>query len=138
MDTLVAVKSGMVVIRYLDKRLLKGTTEDFYPDKPEFHVHEAGNERGPAQKVAFRDLKAVFFVRSYEGNREHNDNDDLSQAKGQGRKIEVVFKDGEVLRGFTVGYSRLKQGFFVIPADPEPNNARVYVINAAVREVRWR
>ncbi len=138
MDTIVAAKCGMVVIRYQDKRLVKGTTEDFFPDKPEFHVHEVGNERAPAQKIAIRDLKAVFFVRSYEGNREHVDDDDLSQAKGQGRKIEVVFKDGEVLRGFTVGYNRMKQGFFMIPADPESNNARVYVINAAVREVRWR
>lgn len=131
-------RSGMVVIRRQDKTLVKGTTEDFFPDKPEFHVHPEGQNKVSAAKVVIKELKAIFFVRSYEGDRAHAKNDDLDAAKGQGRKIEVVFKDGEVLRGFTVGYSPAKQGFFMIPADPESNNTRVFVVNAAVREVHWR
>jgi hypothetical protein len=48
-----------------------------------------------------------------------------------GRKIGVVFKDGEVLVGTTQGYDRSRPGFFVVPADAESNDERVYVRLAA-------
>ena len=50
---------------------------------------------------------------------------------------ELKFLDGEEMSGFTMGYSAEKQGFFLNPADPDSNNTRVYVLNAAVAEVKW-
>ena len=79
----------------------------------------------------------MFFVRSFEGNAKHVDDLDIAKAKGQGRKIVVTFADGEMLAGFTAGYSKDKQGFFVIPVDQAANNARVFVVTEAVKKVEW-
>ena len=135
--TLTQAKLGMVVLRFVDGRLLKGTTHDFLPDRAEIHVHEDGDESRPALKVALSGLKAIFFVRSFAGDAAHQLNDELADARGQGRKVVVHFKDGEVLRGFTVGYNPAKRGFFVIPSDPGCNNMRVYVFNEAVDRIEW-
>ena len=134
----IAEKGLLVVARFLDGTCLKGTTQDFAPNKTEFHLHEGGNEGSRAVTVSAESLKALFFVKSFEGNREHRDEYALDGGSGQGgRKIRVRFTDGEVMAGFTVGYNPHKQGFFLVPADQDGNNARVYVLNKAVAKVEW-
>jgi len=131
------VGGSAVVARFADGRVIKGTTQDFAPQKPMFHlyVREDAGARGIAVKITA--LKALFFVKTYDGDSKHVEDLDVASAKGPGRKIVVTFADGEVIAGFTTGYSRDKQGFFVIPADPGSNNARVYVVTAAVKKVAW-
>jgi len=126
-----------VVVRFVDGRILKGTTHDFAPLKPVFHLVDRDHPTARAMNVPICELKGVFFVRTYEGDPRHIEDRDLLHAKGQGRKILVTFADGEVLRGFTTGYSKDKQGFFVIPIDPRSNNSRVYVVTAAVKKIEW-
>ena len=52
-----------------------------------------------------------------------------------GKKMRVVFQDGEVLLGTTQGYQPGRPGFFLVPADPRSNNERCFVISSATREV---
>ena len=55
-----------------------------------------------------------------------------------GKKIEVTFKDGEVLVGTTMGYDAQRPGFFLFPADDTTNNTRTFVVAAAaVKNVRF-
>lgn len=54
-----------------------------------------------------------------------------------GRKIRVVFEDGEVLLGTTQGYDASRPGFFIIPADAASNNERCFVVRIATREVTF-
>ena len=136
MDT-VSSNGSAVVARFADGRILKGTTQDFAPHKPMFHLAVHGKPTARALEVPVSALKALFFVRTYEGDPKHIEDRDLDKAKGQGRKIIVTFADGEVLRGFTTGYSKDKQGFFVIPVDSKTNNSRVYAVTASVRKVEW-
>lgn len=126
-----------VVARFVDGRVLKGTTHDFAPNKPGFHLYvwRESAPRGVAVSVA--ELKALFFVKSFAGDPKHVENLDVAAAKGQGRRIVVTFADGEIVAGFTTGYAKDKQGFFVIPADPQSNNARIYVVTASVTSVAW-
>jgi hypothetical protein len=126
-----------VVVRFVDGRVLKGTTNDFAPMKPIFHLTDRNNPTARAITIPIGEIKGVFFVRSYEGNPKHVEERDFGAAKGQGRKILVTFADGEVLGGFTTGYSKDKQGFFVIPVDPKTNNSRIYVVAAAVTKIEW-
>lgn len=126
-----------VVVRFLDMRLLKGSTRDFAPNKPDFHVYPEGEENAAPARVTVAQLKAVFFVKTYEGDSAHVEDKSFLKAKGQGRRIKITFKDGEVLAGLTVGYAPNRPGFFVIPADPEANNQRVFVVTAAVQKVEW-
>lgn len=138
MTTATTAEQGrMVVAHFLDGRLLKGTIHDFAPNKECFHLYEGGDERSEATAVRADALKALFFVKTYAGEAGRHRNNSFEGASGQGRRMKVRFADGEELAGFTVGYSKAKQGFFLIPADPASNNARVYVLNAAVAEVSW-
>ena len=126
-----------VVVRFLDKRLLKGTTRDFSPNKPDFHVHPQGDEQAPPLKVTLDDVKGVFFVKTFEGDKGHILDKSFKKLKAQGRRIKVTFQDGELLVGVTVGYAPNRPGFFVIPSDPDANNERVYVVTKAVQKVEW-
>lgn len=54
---------------------------------------------------------------------------------GLGKKIQVDFKDGEILVGYSQGFTPNRPGFFVFPADPESNNDRIFVFTAATKAV---
>ena len=83
------------------------------------------------------ELKAIFFVKTFEGNPQHDENDDPAQGTPGGRRIRVVFKDGEVIVGTTQGYDRSRPGFFVIPLDKACNNERCFVVASATQEVTF-
>lgn len=123
-----------IVARYLDGRVRKGATSDFFPNKDVFHLVE---ESGETVSIRRDDLKAVFFVKSLEGDPEREDDMSFEGKSGQGRKLEVRFRDGEVIAGFTMGFSRERPGFFVFPVDEEGNNSRVFVVTRAVESVRF-
>ena len=126
--------SNRVVARYRDGRMIKGTTTDFLPTRDTFHVHPEGG--GAAVVVRHGDLKAIFFVRDYAGNPAHRPKNQYDASKPViGRKIRVVFEDGEVIVGTTQGYQPGRPGFFVVPADLESNTERCYVLSAATRDV---
>ena len=63
-------------------------------------------------------LKAVFFVKTFDGNSEHNEDNSFESAQGQGRKLVVHFKDGELVAGFTMGYNPSNQG--ILPDSRRP------------------
>ncbi len=125
-----------VVVRCRDGRMLKGTTRDFLPAKTMFHLHPVDSKE--AVEVVVQDLKAVFFVKRLEGNPGYDEYKDLPEERvaSLGRKIAVVFVDGEVLTGYTHSYDPSKPGFFVTPVDPNSNNVRVFVVRDSVKEVR--
>jgi hypothetical protein len=128
-----------IVVRYQDGRLLKGSTTDFFPNKETFHVVPVDAQAGAKPVEVFvRDLKAVFFVKDFIGNPSYNDNKEFPSSKPVvGRKIKVTFKDDEVLIGTTQGYQPGRAGFYVVPADPNSNIDRFYVVTAATREASF-
>jgi len=126
-----------VVARYVDGRVLKGSTGDFTPAKEAFHVAGVGTGEKPTL-VRVADLKAIFFVKDLAGNPKHEERKAFDAAKPPvGRAITVEFRDGEVLVGTTQGYEPHRPGFFVVPADPTANNLRCYIVAAAVRGVTF-
>ena len=126
-----------IVAHFQDGRLMKGFTTDFLPAKAQFHLTAEGQGTAAVPvEVHVSELKAVFFVKSFEGDREHQRSNDPGQA-GAGRRLRVVFKDGEVMVGTTQGYDRSRPGFFVIPVDPGGNNERCFVVAAATQEVTF-
>jgi Family of unknown function (DUF6982) len=52
-----------------------------------------------------------------------------------GRRIRVVFSDGEEITGTTQAYQPGRVGFFIVPADVHSNTERCFVVAAATREV---
>jgi hypothetical protein len=132
---------AQVVIRFKSGKLLKGYTCDFRPGKDIFSLtSDQRADDGETYKVKIADLKAIFFVKRFEGNalyREKKKFRDVDATHLRGHRIELQFKDGEVIRGTTLDYAVGKQGFFVTPVDPESNNEFVYVVTDAVRDVKF-
>lgn len=126
-----------VVARFLDGRVLKGTTHDFAPQKTSFHLFSWGEEETRGVTIPVGALKALFFVKSYAGNPGHSERRSFDEAKGQGRRVLVTFADGETLAGFTTTFAPGKQGWFLIPVDPDSNNTRIYVVASSVRKIEW-
>ena len=127
-----------MVARYIDGRRVKGVSQDFFPNKDRFHVYPAAKPSGEAVEVLLKELKAIFFVKDFVGNYLHNDRKEYIQGeKPSGRKVEVAFRDGEVLVGTTLGYDPNRPGFFLFPADPKCNNIRVFAVSTAVKKVRF-
>jgi hypothetical protein len=126
-----------IIAHFQDGTVLKGLAAAFSPSKGHFHLLPAESSPGTRPRaVLLTDLKAVFFVRHLEGNPAHVkrntfDPTDLTP----GRRIRVVFLDGEVLQGHTSHYQPDGKGFFVLPADQRSNNERCFVVRAATREV---
>jgi len=126
-----------VVVRFSNGRTLKGTTEDFKPASPRFHLIPAAG--GAPVEVQVDELKAVFFVRDLQGKPARAKLQGFLEAPAetsQGRKIAVRFRDDELLCGYTLAWSAERKGFFMSPADNEGNNIRVYVITGAAAEVK--
>lgn len=126
-----------IVVHARDGKLLKGTTRDFFPNRPIFHVQPSDGSQ-PVE-VRCKTLKAAFFVRDFEGDAKRQDA--LGFLAGptetkQGMKIAVRFKDGELLCGYSLTYSADREGFFMFPSDSRSNNMRIYVVVAATAEVK--
>jgi hypothetical protein len=126
-----------VVVRYGDGRLVKGTTEDFFPNRPSFHLHPLGESQ--LVDVFCKDVKAVFFVKDFKGDPQRRETPGFECATAdisRGKKIAVRFKDNELICGYTLAYTAERSGFFILPADPASNNLRIYVLAHAALEVR--
>src|SRR5580765_8195048 len=90
---------GRVVVRYADGRVLKGYA-DFDPEQATFLVAPLEDSESDGVEVAVADLKAVFFVRSFDGDPAHDESKELYQTRPAGpRKVSVQLRDGEGVVG---------------------------------------
>ncbi len=127
------MEQNMIVVKRKDQTVLKGRTNDFFPNRIRFHLEQMD---GSIIDVVVEDLKAVFFVKDFEGDKDHKDsyNDTIGNA---GRKTKVKFKDGEIIYGYTLGYSPERQGFYLTPADLGSNNERIFIVTSATENVQF-
>ena len=128
---------NQVVAHTKTGQLIKGITNNFLPNKESFHLLPAGSAPGSKpMEVFLNQLKALFFVKDLQGQRDHQEKNAFDPyAFQQGKKIRVVFQDGEVLVGLTQGYQPGRPGFFMVPADPKSNNERCYIVASSTKEV---
>jgi hypothetical protein len=54
----------------------------------------------------------------------------------QGKKVAVLFRDGELVCGYTLTFSPDRAGFFMFPADAMGNNLRIFVVVRAAAEIK--
>jgi hypothetical protein len=125
-----------VVAHLIDGRILQGTTQDFFPNRDQFHLILVGG--GRAIELKTRDLKGLFFVKDFGGDPLRKDVPGFlagPQETGQGRKVAVLFRDDELLCGYALSFMPDRKGFFLFPSDRGGNNLRVYVVMSSTREV---
>jgi hypothetical protein len=133
------------VLRFNDGRLLKGYLKGFAPDLDEVRLEEAVTNR--IWPVPMEEMKAIFFVRSFEGDRAYKEKKAYGVSKSKGQKVFVKFRDGESLLGFLEGdlpwdkgfflsrQDKGLKGFFLLPVDEEANNIKVFVVSSSVVDV---
>lgn len=133
------------VVRFNDGSILKGYLRVFSPDIDEVVLREVKTDVVRTLRVA--DMKAVFFVKSFEGDFDYREKKSYGIRKPTGNRVFVKFKDGERLVGFLDGkvpwekgffLSRKEndgKGFFLLPVDEDTNNIKVFVISSSVDDV---
>ena len=72
----------------------------------------------------------MFFVKDFDGNPDHVTPSGTNDAPA-GRKIEVTFLEGEVIKGTTLSYRPDGSGY------SRGNNLRIFVVGGAVQHVRF-
>ncbi len=128
-----------IVVRYADGQMLRGYSNDceFRPDRVHLHLCP-GIKCTPDERllVPLSRLKAVFFVRTLQGDSDRVDGNTFDHTP-RARKVEVTFRDGEVMVGSTLNYKPNGQGFYLHPASSKSNNIRIFVVTPAIRHMRF-
>jgi len=134
-------RSQKVVIQ-LGTRTVKGylespvwnTVEDLLSNAPKgspesFRIRLL--DSGEFEEFLAKDIKAVFYVNSFEGDSDHQNLNFYSRAPiVHGIWMRLQFRDGEVMEGIVYNSIRylVDPGFFLMPTDPDSNNRLVYVL----------
>ena len=127
------MEANKVVIHFKDGTITKGNTSDFLPNKKSFHLTIVD---GNIEVIDVENMKALFFVKDHEGNKDHK-REYKDIIAGGGKKVEVSFNDGETIIGYVLGYSPERQGFVMTPADLSGNNERIFVVQTATNQVKF-
>jgi hypothetical protein len=89
------------------------------------------------EEVSTKDAKAVFFVKTFDGDLRHRALHFHEHAPiVTGLWVRVYFYDGEMIEGI-ISNTRdfvLETGFFLRPTDPNGNNRLVYVLKAGLKD----
>jgi small nuclear ribonucleoprotein (snRNP)-like protein len=138
-------KREKVVLRLSDGSALKGYLNGFSPRADEVELVDAVTSE--THRVDVAKMKAIFFVRSFEGDPRYREKKTYGASKSRGNRVYIRFKDGESLVGFLQGvvpwdkgFFLSKQGgdgkgFFLLPVDEDVNNRKVFVIASSVADV---
>lgn len=87
--------------------MMKGITNDFFPDKDLFHLLPANVAPG----------SKALELRTTE--------------------LKVVFKDGELMVGTAHGHHPNHPGFFVVPVDTKSNIERCFLVTSVTHNVSF-
>jgi hypothetical protein len=131
-----------VILRFADGKMLKGFIRDLKLSEEALFIED---ESSSQLKVRLKELKAIFFVRSFEGNREHQEKKTFAGSHPGSKRVFIKFKDGESMMGFVEGElpwrtgffleSMKDKGFYIVPVDAASNNIKILVVTSAVRDV---
>ncbi len=131
-----------VILRFIDGKLLKGYIRDLRIAEEYLYIEDESNHQ---LKVRLKELKAIFYVKKFEGERGHHDREIFDGLLPGSRRVSVQFKDGETIRGLIEGAVPWQAGSFretmkekaftIVPVDSGGNNTKIVVVTTAVRDV---
>lgn len=117
-----------LVVRFADGRVLKGTSYTIDVNSRGFYIDpkDALSDDESAQVfVRFSDLKAVFFVRDFDGK--FDEKQQHPEWFPEGHEMIVKFKDGEIIEGYALKtYDENAPRFHLIPKE-QGNNISVLI-----------
>ena len=131
-----------VVIRYADGSTLRGYLSA--EEAETIGVEEASafsvrRVSGQIEKVRTATVKAIFFVKTFEGSRDYSEFKVFTnQPNGHGVWVRVQFLDGEIMEGLAPNSleTYTKSVFHLTPPDPASNNQVVLVSKPCLAEMQ--
>jgi hypothetical protein len=90
------------------------------------------------EELSTKDAKAVFFVKTFEGDLKHRALHFHGHAPVlEGLWVRIYFHDNEMIEGIVSNNSDfvLREGFFLMPTDPNGNNKLVYVLKGRLKDL---
>ena len=124
-----------IVVHMKDGAIHKGITHDFDPDADTFHLLPAEGG-GVPRRVVVDEMKALFYVKDYDGNRDFVARRQFDAAQRSGKRSILTFADGETVWGFLGDSGDSGRGFFFFPLDEGDNNIRIFVVQSSVKEMK--
>jgi hypothetical protein len=132
-----------LVAHFKDGQISKGFSRDFDPGRESFHLEKRRAGIIASVQIRLEDLKALFQVKTWGRKDKHlgrphgfPEGDSNRPAEGTYIKTVAEFFDGERICGFTRDYTPDHTGFYLIPADPEDNNRRIYVLKSSLVNIQ--
>ncbi|MDH5202986.1 MAG: hypothetical protein OEZ31_02100 [Nitrospirota bacterium] len=134
-----------VVVRLNSGKLLKGYVRDFSVHSNVVVLEEF--ESRQELRIPIIEVKAIFFVRTFEGDKSYREKKSYGLRQNLGRKVYIKFRDGEAMMGFIEGKIPWEKGFFIsnpdnkvkgfylIPTDSGSNNIKVFVVGSSIKDM---
>ena len=127
-----AMPANKTVVHDKHGKIIKGTTVDFLPKKPVFHLSVGGMLGEEVREILVDDLKALFFVKTFAGDKNYNEIRGFIDPPGTGKRVKITFEDGEVIFGYTNVINFDQLGLSCVPADKNSNNERIFAVFSSV------
>jgi hypothetical protein len=125
-----------VYVRRLDHQLLAGYVA------PQTYLRPDGIElidrSAQVTTIPYERIKAIYFVREFEGDPEADKKVFASRPKLDGLWIRLTFRDGELLEGVLPNNLLLmsEHGLTLTPPEANSNTHRVFVPRAALEDLK--
>lgn len=121
--------------------VVKGYSRDFGPGSSHFHLLSLNEPIASSRRISVDDLKAAFLVKSWgrsEGHVIRRYAFGVGGMKAEpGRRTLVRFQDGERIWGYALDQEAPEGGFWLVPADPDDNNLRVFVVHSSITALEF-
>jgi hypothetical protein len=136
-----------VVIRYEDRAIRGfaetselGSVEQLLRNDSQYRLESIRLrllDSGEIEEISTKDAKAVFFVKTFDGDLRHRALHFHEHAPVvPGLWVRVYFYDSEMIEGIISNTKDfvLETGFFLMPTDPNGNNKLVYVLKGGLKD----
>lgn len=141
MDGPVDLSKQKLVAHLKGGEVVKGYSRDFAPGSSHFHLLSLGEPIASSRRISVDELKAAFLVKSWgrsEGHVVRRYAFGVGGMKGEpGRRALVRFQDGERIWGYALDQDAPDGGFWLVPADPDDNNLRVFVVRSSLSALEF-
>lgn len=135
-----------LVAHFKDGQIAKGFSRDFDPGRDSFHIVRREGRVASSLEVKLDDLKALFHVKTW-GRKDRHRGREASGFPEEpvAAKLEEVsavktvleFYDGEKIFGYSLDYSPNRRGFYMLPADPQDNNQKIFVLTSSLVNIQF-
>lgn len=124
-----------IVAHFLSEEIKKGFVFNISPDASILPLMVSRLE---FKNINLDLVKAIFIVKTFDGNCLYQEKKEFNPGKTvYGRKLSVECCDGETFVGYTVSNPAKKKKFFLIPADPNSNNAKILLNRETIKGLRY-